>query len=148
MWTTVLEMRRPVNFDVVRQRILGTVDRSTAVHFGEHGEIAVSYTSNAASATEATGEALGRFAFWMLEAKLTLEPFTIRTHPTAKQVMPRLVGAAETARILGVTKARVSQLMHKEGFPTPVAKLKMGPVFLERAVQEYRHAREEAGRAD
>lgn len=45
--------------------------------------------------------------------------------PTA----PVLVGVAETADILGVTKQRVVQLAATKGFPAPIVRLRAGPVW-------------------
>lgn len=42
---------------------------------------------------------------------------------------PELVGIAEVAQILGVTRQRASQLQTKTTFPAPVAVLKAGPVW-------------------
>lgn len=43
--------------------------------------------------------------------------------------IPDLVGAAEIAGILGVSRQRVQQLVTAPGFPTPVAVLAMGKVW-------------------
>lgn len=40
-----------------------------------------------------------------------------------------LVGVAEIADMLGVTRTRVSQLASTAGFPDPVARLAAGPVW-------------------
>lgn len=40
-----------------------------------------------------------------------------------------LVGAAEIAALLGVSRQRVTQLTHAPGFPPPVLRLKMGALW-------------------
>jgi len=40
-----------------------------------------------------------------------------------------LVGAAEIAALLGVSRQRVTQLTNTPGFPTPVLRLKMGTLW-------------------
>lgn len=40
-----------------------------------------------------------------------------------------LVGVAEVAAMLGITRTRVSQLAKTQGFPEPVARLSAGPVW-------------------
>jgi hypothetical protein len=42
---------------------------------------------------------------------------------------PDLVGVAEVAELLGVSKQRASDLAHSEGFPAPVATLRAGPIW-------------------
>ena len=41
----------------------------------------------------------------------------------------RLLGAAELGALLGVSRARVTQLMAKSWFPEPVARLKLGGIW-------------------
>jgi predicted DNA-binding transcriptional regulator AlpA len=43
---------------------------------------------------------------------------------------PELMGAAEAARELGVTRQRVNQLAQTEAFPKPVAVLDAGRIWL------------------
>lgn len=52
-----------------------------------------------------------------------------------------LVGVAEVATMLGVTRTRVSQLAKTDGFPTPVANLAAGPVWRTADVQEWARAK-------
>lgn len=42
---------------------------------------------------------------------------------------PGLMGTAEVAELLGVSRQRVLQLAQQPGFPEPVAVLKMGQVW-------------------
>jgi hypothetical protein len=51
---------------------------------------------------------------------------------------PELVGVAELADILGVTRQRASELARSKTFPHPVARLKSGPVWIKSTVA--RHA--------
>jgi hypothetical protein len=56
-------------------------------------------------------------------------------------LVPELVGVAEIAQIIDVTRQRASKLAHQHGFPAPVAELKSGPVWtrtsLNRFVEEW-----------
>lgn len=47
----------------------------------------------------------------------------------AEPAFPELVGVAEVAEMLGVTRQRASALQTRSGFPTPVAVLRSGPVW-------------------
>lgn len=40
-----------------------------------------------------------------------------------------IVGASDVADILGVTRQRVHQLAQTAGFPAPIARIKMGPLW-------------------
>jgi hypothetical protein len=51
--------------------------------------------------------------------------------------LPDLVGVAEIARLIGVTKQRVSELAGRAGFPRPVASLASGPVWLRPHVSRF-----------
>jgi hypothetical protein len=42
---------------------------------------------------------------------------------------PELVGVAEIAELLGVTRQRASELRRRAGFPRPIAELRSGPVW-------------------
>jgi hypothetical protein len=144
MWVTILGLRRPKEFDVIREKLLGVARDGASVEFGEYGEVAVRLTNNEPSAAAATRLSLENFARLMMAAGLTLEPHTVQTFPFGQPPTPKLAGAGEIAEILGVSKARVSQLSQSAGFPAPVAKLAMGPVYLESAICEYQQIRAEA----
>jgi len=55
----------------------------------------------------------------------------------ARPTLPKLMGVAEVARRLGVSRQRVSELARRKGFPAPVAKLAAGPVWLESSVARF-----------
>lgn len=57
----------------------------------------------------------------------------------------QLMGTAEVAEFLGLSRGRVTQLAQSEDFPTPVARLAAGPVW--ELVDIERWARE-TGRID
>lgn len=48
-----------------------------------------------------------------------------------------LVGVAEVAEMLGVTRQRVHQLVAGPGFPEPVARLSAGLIWLRSDVQRW-----------
>lgn len=56
--------------------------------------------------------------------------------------MEELVGAAEVAEILGVSRQRVTQLVARPDFPAPVAVLAMGKVWARDDVEAWAEARE------
>lgn len=54
-----------------------------------------------------------------------------------EQNLPSLVGVAELAAQLGVSKQRASELAEQESFPTPVARLRSGPVWTAPSVSRF-----------
>lgn len=58
----------------------------------------------------------------------------------------RLMGPAELAAYLGVSRQRAYQLAHRRDFPAPVQILRMGPVWDARKVEAWQEARREQGR--
>ena len=48
-----------------------------------------------------------------------------------------LVGVAEIAVMLGVSRQRISQLADAEGFPEPLASLAAGPVWERSAIEAW-----------
>jgi hypothetical protein len=50
---------------------------------------------------------------------------------------PRMVGVAEVAAELGVSRQRVSELSQQVGFPRPVASLAAGPVWLASSIKRF-----------
>lgn len=47
----------------------------------------------------------------------------------ARPAFPELVGIAEVAALLGVSRQRASELQKRTGFPAPVAVLRAGPIW-------------------
>jgi len=64
---------------------------------------------------------------------------------------PELLGLAEVAQELGVSKQRVSELASGASFPAPIARLKSGPVWqrsaLVRFMRSWKRARGRPARA-
>lgn len=50
-------------------------------------------------------------------------------NPYGEAMSHHLMGVAEIAQLLGVSRQRVTQLAKAEGFPRPVASLAAGPVW-------------------
>jgi predicted DNA-binding transcriptional regulator AlpA len=48
-----------------------------------------------------------------------------------------LVGVAEIADLLGVSRTRVSQLANSPGFPEPAARLAAGPVWERAPIEQW-----------
>lgn len=48
-----------------------------------------------------------------------------------------LVGVAEIAAMLGVTRQRVNQLVREEGFPAPAAELSAGRIWNRAEIEQW-----------
>ena len=87
-------------------------------------------------------DALGTVHHWAVDALDIVDVEVQRAdHQDAQlatPVIPPLVGVSEAAEILGVTRQRAHTMAATStGFPTPVAELASGPVFLELAVRAF-----------
>ncbi|MEU8657132.1 helix-turn-helix transcriptional regulator [Actinoplanes philippinensis] len=106
--------------------------------FGEFGEFEIVHRSAAASATSATSEAIQALDVLLLELELLCRPDSVHTFSaSANEPMPKLLGLAEVAEMLGISRARASQLLRSGGLPAPVARPKMGPIFSERTIAAF-----------
>lgn len=61
-------------------------------------------------------------------------------------VIPELVGLSEVGDMLGVSRQRAGQLADADEFPTAVARLKSGPVFVAEQVRSFAARRRATGR--
>lgn len=59
-----------------------------------------------------------------------------------------LMGTAEIAELLGVTRQRVSQLVKRDDFPAPVATLIGGTIWLAKDVREWADDRDRRREAE
>jgi len=58
-------------------------------------------------------------------------------HVAMLATMEPLVGSQELTRLLGVTRARITQLSLKPGFPAPAQVLAMGKIWTLASIQEW-----------
>ena len=119
------------------------------VHFG------VDVTVDAPDANEAIDRARYRFGEGVAKAGLPswplvrLEALTDDEldHRLQTPMFPKLLGVAEVAEMLGVSKQRASELARQESFPRPVISLASGPIWIEAAVSQFvDHWERRAGR--
>lgn len=52
--------------------------------------------------------------------------------------MEELVGVAEIADILGVSRQQGSQMSHRKGFPDPIAELACGPIWTRSSIEAFK----------
>lgn len=105
--------------------------RSPSVRTG-HGHLSFRFDVQADNAKEAFKQAwvLVRTALPTLEPNwMCLETVEDLKNRLMEPYTPDLVGVAEVAKLLGVTKQRASDLVHADHFPPPVATLAAGPIW-------------------
>jgi hypothetical protein len=102
------------------------------------GELTANYTVTASTLRQATDEAL------RLARAFPAKPTSIDVKALdgwiAEQKRPRprdLVGAAEAAVMLGVSRQRVGQLVERPDFPAPIARLSAGPVWTRTSIEAF-----------
>jgi predicted DNA-binding transcriptional regulator AlpA len=81
-------------------------------------------------------EALGKLGLGA--ARIT----RLEVTPMEEDDGPPLVGASDIARMLGISRQRVYQLVRQPPFPKPVAKLARGLMWDRRAIEALRRRRE------
>jgi hypothetical protein len=147
MWTTHIDIPRPSKVEMLRERLRGT-SSPLQILFTDRGDIRFTWRSHAVDAATATSEALDHLHKLEMEIERRLGSYKIAT--TASTIgpgLPELVGLAEAAAVIKVSKSRVSQLSRNSDFPAPVANLAMGPVYLRSAIQAYADNRPRRGPA-
>ena len=61
----------------------------------------------------------------------------VRTSLATMPSVPPLVAAHEIARMLNVSRQRVTQLANTPGFPAPVANLNVGRIWLREDIEQW-----------
>jgi len=114
-------------------------DRSGVARYG------VDLTLATATLDEAYSWALSAFREASDKAALPLWPVVRMEALTnealdaslAQPMFPALLGVAELAEVLHVSKARASELAHSPTFPPPITVLAAGPIWLKASVIRY-----------
>lgn len=139
--------RRPPRFDDKLGALLDELgERAGVVHGTTRGRrygarFCVSADGPAPAAAEAVevfhkaaaNAGLPEWAVVSLEAQTLGELKRQNAEPS----FPELLGVAELADLLGVTRQRVSALVRSKDFPAPVAELRAGPVWTRPSVRRF-----------
>ncbi len=132
-------------------RIEDSLPEASAADVPEAGQATVTVHVTAESALVATAAVLS-LVTQVMEGRLIVglevldeaEYERRATLPTT----PELVGASEAAELLGVTRQRVHQLHATHaGFPEPLIRVRMGPLWDRRAVEAFARRSERRPRA-
>jgi hypothetical protein len=103
-------------------------------------EVSVRFSIDAPSVEDACQDALALFRNILPDLRVfrieveTADELDMRL---AADDVPELLGVAELAQALGVSKQRISELTELGRFPAPVARLKAGPVWQRSAIARF-----------
>ena len=119
-----------------------------AVAAGGNGRVTVDFAVDATDLDSAYTEARRLFT---VRAGWRLVELRVRTEreleaELARPALPGLVGITEAAEILGVSRQRAHVLAAGPDFPTAVAHLAAGPVYLEASVRAFAERPRTSGR--
>jgi hypothetical protein len=137
-WSVRVTAPVPADLDIDAQAAVAEKLRATLAHDGARNLLIADYTVTGPTLRRATDEALR--AARALPAKptrlqvLPLDDWVVEQ----KAPQPRdLVGAAEAAVMLGVSRQRVGQLAERPDFPAPIARLSAGPVWTRSSIEAF-----------
>jgi len=128
----------PEDVDIDAQTVVAEKMRATIRHDGARHLLTADYRVVAPTLRKASDEAL------RAARELPAAPTRLYILPLddweAEQAAPQprnLVGAAEAALLLGVSRQRVGQLAERPDFPAPIARLSAGPVWTRASIEAF-----------
>jgi hypothetical protein len=137
-WSVRVTAPVSADLDVDAQAVVAEKLRATITHDGARHLLTADYRVTAPTLRQATDEAL------RAARALPAKPTRLRVLPLddwmAEQKAPQprdLVGAAEAAILLGVSRQRVGQLAERPDFPAPIARLSAGPVWTHTSIEAF-----------
>lgn len=145
-WTVVIDATTKAPVDDVLGDLLDLLAEYSVspAGAGDHVSLTLTVTASDVRAAVDEGLALAHKALLDVDAPI-YEAYAAEAMTTEEQdrrlaepLIPALVGAADAAEILGVSRQRVHQL-HTENprFPEPVAQLRMGPIWLRASIEAF-----------
>jgi hypothetical protein len=153
-WSAYIELHSIITPETVLDEMQDLLaDHDANLGFTEHGTISVQMSVDAPTARQALDTALKAASKAARNAGasdviLGVELLTEEEQERrlASPVIPELVGLSEVGELLGVSRQRAGQLAEADGFPTAVARLKSGPVFVADQVRTFAARRRGTGR--
>lgn len=139
-WSIWLKYLLPTSYRTLsaasKLGILESLNNRCAVIGIEDEQLTMTFNLDAPDAASASNLALtlGNEALEagrILSAELVgVELLTHEERDKANQQLPNVLGVAEIADRLGITRQRVTQLAKSQKFPQPATRLAMGPIWL------------------
>ena len=139
MWVIQARIQRPQPYDVARAHLESiSAAAGLAIYFEPLGEVVLSVRQMADDVGTATVAGLSQIESFIASIKFGLRIVSISAYRAgAPELSPDLVGLAEIAEMMKVSKPRVHQIAMQASFPRPLVKLRMGPVFTRKEVWTY-----------
>jgi len=140
-WSVYVEATTGASFEEAdAEALLEALDgHAPAVSFG-HATAAARFSVDAGSAQEAAWQAAAMFLAAYREGRiihLDVQSLDDLDGELARSELPAMVGVAEIAASLGVTRQRASSIARKPNFPTPFSRLAAGPIWSGATVARY-----------
>lgn len=131
-WYVALEASGTFSEDVADDLVEALAKLHASASYG-NGRVGVSLSLEATSPLEAAEKGTKVF-LGALKRPARLEAVEVKAVEDLDKELerpnyPRLVGVAEVASLLGVSRQRVSELARADYFPAPLAQLAAGPVW-------------------
>lgn len=141
-WSVSIEATgaRPQDCDLAGDLIDGLEGHSPAVSIDARGTVGVTFDVEAADHGAAASEAvrlLAAIAAQLRPVEVRVQTFAEQERELRESNVPELLGVAELAEALGVSRQRVAELAATEDFPRPVARLRAGPVWQRAALGRF-----------
>lgn len=129
-WTVHMDVETDEPIDGAALWALAELGGSASGAVGEQ-RVGATTTEAAPDGDQALSQALARVRAVVSSALMAAEVMTTveAERRLAEPPFPELVGIAEVAHLLGVTRQRASALQANPSFPAPVAILASGPVW-------------------
>lgn len=130
-----LHTKRPVT-----EEMLFAAGEFGNVAIGHHGgrHIETTLTVEAEDMISAANEAISKVLERVPGKVVAVDAMTTAEADRRSKEQPQVVGTAEIAELLGVTKQRASVITQREDFPKPIVKLASGPVWRAGAVATFK----------
>lgn len=133
-WSVSIEATgaRPHDCDLADDLIEALDGHSPAIAVDDRGMVGLTFDVDAGDHGEAATVAirmLAAVAPALRPVEVKVQTFEEQERELRESNVPELLGVAELAEALGVSRQRVSELAATEDFPRPVAKLRAGPVW-------------------
>jgi predicted DNA-binding transcriptional regulator AlpA len=140
------EVQIPEPFNDTADALFARLDALAPVATFEPGRISLFVTMEASSpeaalrsARKAVGDATKEVGIRLRGIPVGIEMYTEEELDRLNETpnYPEVVGVAEVAALLGVSKQRVSELARSRTFPRPLYELAAGPIWVKPTIQAF-----------
>ena len=141
-WSISIEATgaQPSDCDLAGDLVDGLEAHAPAVSIDDRGTVGMTFDVEASDHGAAASEAvrlIASLAPGLRPVEVTVRTFEEQERELRDSNVPDLLGVAELAEALGVSRQRVAELTATDDFPRPVAKLRAGPVWQRAALGRF-----------